>query len=176
MIPGFSKLQENIRVTPPESLGGNDGYMLRSWDDSSRSLREEVGITEYDFRIRQRGFMSDKRILGYFSELYEFRFVLQQLVRQQLTLRYRRTVFGYLWTLFIPLLMMSVTAVVFSTILKMDLKTNAIFLFSGMIPFIYFCTSVTQSGLSLIGNEALIKKIYIPKILYPLGFSVTLLF
>src|SRR3569833_3215961 len=117
MIPGFSKLQENIRVTPPESLGGNDGYMLRSWDDSSRSLREEVGITEYDFRIRQRGFMSDKRILVYFSELYEFRFVLQQLVRQQLTLRFRRTVFGYLWTLFNPLLMMSVTAVVFSTIL-----------------------------------------------------------
>jgi len=175
MIPGFSKLQENIRVTPPESLGGNDGYMLRSWDDSSRSLREEVGITEYDFRIRQRGFMSDKRILGYFSELYEFRFVLQQLVRQQLTLRYRRTVFGYLWTLFNPLLMMSVTAVVFSTILKMDLKTYAIFLFSGMIPFIYFSTSVTQSGQSLIGNEGLIKKIYIPKILFPLGISVTLL-
>src|SRR3569832_2880104 len=176
MIPGFSKLQENIRVTPPESLGGNDGYMLRSWDDSSRSLREEVGITEYDFRIRQRGFMSDKRILGYFSELYEFRFVLQQLVRQQLTLRYRRTVFGYLWTLFNPLLMMSVTAVVFSTIIKMDLKTYAIFLFSGMIPFIYFSTSVTQSGQSLIGNEGLIKIFFFFFFFFLFGFSVSFFF
>lgn len=119
--------------------------------------------------------MSGKRILGYLSELYEFRFVLHQLVRQQLTLRYRRTVFGYMWTLFNPLLMMSVTAVVFSTIFKMDLKTYAVFLFAGMIPFTYFSTSVTQSGQSLIGNEGLIKKIYIPKILFPLGISLAML-
>lgn len=119
--------------------------------------------------------MSDNRILGYLSEIYEFRFVLQQLVRQQLILRYRRTVFGYLWTLFNPLLMMSVTAVVFSTIFKMDLKTYAIFLFAGMIPFTFFSTSITQSGQSLIGNEGLIKKIYIPKLLFPLGISLALL-
>jgi len=119
--------------------------------------------------------MSDKKTLGYLSELYEFRNVLQQLVRQQLILRYRRTAFGYLWTLFNPLLMMSVTAIVFSTIFKMDLKTYAIFLFSGMIPFTYFSTSVTQSGQSLIMNEGLIKKIYIPRLHFPLGVSLALL-
>lgn len=119
--------------------------------------------------------MSDKGTLGYLLELYEFRNVLQQLVRQQLILRYRRTVFGYLWTLFNPLLMMSVTAIVFSTIFKMDLKTYAVFLFAGMIPFTFFSTSVTQSGQSLIGNEGLIKKIYIPKLLFPIGISLALL-
>jgi ABC-2 type transport system permease protein/lipopolysaccharide transport system permease protein len=101
--------------------------------------------------------------------------VLQQLVRQQLILRYRQTVFGYFWTLVNPLLMMSVTAVVFSTIFKMDLKTYAIFLFAGMIPFTFFSTAVTQSGQSLIGNESLIKRVYIPKLLFPLGISVALL-
>lgn len=119
--------------------------------------------------------MSDNKFFQYLSELYEFRFVLQQLVRQQLILRYRRTVFGYFWTLFNPLLMMSVTAIVFSTIFKMDLKTYAIFLFAGMIPFTFFSTSVTQSGQSLIGNEGLIKKVYIPKLIFPLGISVALL-
>lgn len=119
--------------------------------------------------------MSDNKFFQYLSELYEFRFVLQQLVRQQLILRYRRTVFGYFWTLFNPLLMMSVTAIVFSTIFKMDLKTYAVFLFAGMIPFSFFSTSVTQSGQSLIGNEGLIKKIYIPKLIFPLGISVALL-
>lgn len=102
--------------------------------------------------------MLPNRLLTYSSELYRFRFVLQQMISQQLTLRYRRTVLGYLWTLFNPLLMMSVTAVVFSTIFKMDLKTYAVFLFSGMIPFTCFSTIVTQSGQSLIGNEGLIKK------------------
>lgn len=119
--------------------------------------------------------MSGKNIYGYLSELYEYRYVLQQLVRQHLTLRYRRTFFGYLWTLFNPLLMMSVTALVFSTIFKMDLKTYAIFLFAGMIPFNYFSSSVTQSGQSLIMNEGLIKKVFIPKLHFPLGVSVALL-
>jgi ABC-type polysaccharide/polyol phosphate export permease len=119
--------------------------------------------------------MSNNKFTEYLSELYHFRFVLQQIIRQQLILRYRRTVFGYLWTLFNPLLMMSVTAIVFSTIFKMDLKSYAVFLFAGMIPFSFFSTSVTQSGQSLIGNEALIKKIYIPKLIFPLGICIALL-
>jgi ABC-type polysaccharide/polyol phosphate export permease len=71
--------------------------------------------------------------------------------------------------------MMSVTAVVFSTIFKMDLRTYAVFLFAGMIPFSFFSAAVTQSGQSLIGNEGLIKKIYIPKLLFPAGVTTALL-
>jgi ABC-type polysaccharide/polyol phosphate export permease len=111
----------------------------------------------------------------YAAEIREHRNILYQLVRQQITLRYRRTFLGYLWTLLNPLLMMSVTAVVFSAIFRMDLKTYAIFLFSGVIAFNLFATIVTQSGQSLIGNEQLIKKIYIPKILFPLAVSIALL-
>lgn len=119
--------------------------------------------------------MLDKNNQKHLSEIHEHRHVFYQLVRQQIILRYRRTIFGYLWTLLNPLLMMSVTAVVFSTIFNMDLKTYAIFLFSGVIAFNLFGTCVTQSGQSFIGNEGLIKKIYIPKILFPLAISTTLL-
>lgn len=111
----------------------------------------------------------------YINEIRLHPNVLAQLVRQQITLRYRRTFFGYLWTLFNPLLMMSVTAVVFSSIFKMDLKTYAVFLFSGVIAFNLFGTIVTQCGQSLVGNEQLIKKIYIPKLFFPLAVSITLL-
>ncbi|MGN2390431.1 ABC transporter permease [Pelomicrobium sp. G1] len=119
--------------------------------------------------------MPATKFLRFWHELYDARFILRELVRQQLILRYRRTVFGYFWTLFNPLLMMSVTAVVFSTIFKMDLKTYAIFLFAGMIPFTYFSSTVTQSGQALIGNEGLIKKIYIPRLLFPLSIAIALL-
>ncbi|PJD93159.1 MAG: hypothetical protein CK424_02940 [Legionella sp.] len=101
--------------------------------------------------------------------------ILYQLVRQQLILRYRRTFLGYLWTLFNPLLMMSVTSVVFSTIFKLDLKTYAVFLFSGMVAYNYFATCVAQTGQSLLGHEQLLKKIYVPKVLFPLSVSFTLL-
>jgi ABC-2 type transport system permease protein/lipopolysaccharide transport system permease protein len=109
------------------------------------------------------------------KELYKFGFVLQQLVRQQLILRYRRTALGYLWTLINPLLMMTVTAIVFSTLFKLELKTYAVFLFAGMIPWNCFNSSVVQSGASFINNEGLIKKIYLPKSLFPLSVSLGVL-
>ena len=108
-------------------------------------------------------------------EIREYRDVLTQLVRQFLTLRYRRTLLGYLWTLVNPLLMMSVTAVVFATLFKLDLATYAVFLFAGMVPWNFFSMSATQSCTSYIQNEGLIKKIYLPKIIFPLSLCLGML-
>lgn len=109
------------------------------------------------------------------KEINQFRFVLLQLIRQQLILRYRRTVFGYLWTLLNPILMMTVTAVVFSALFKVDLKTFAVFLFAGMIPWNCFNSMVTQSATAFISNEGLIKKIYLPKLVFPLSICLSVL-
>lgn len=112
---------------------------------------------------------------AFLPELYTSRNVLMQLVSQQLILRYRRTALGYLWTLVNPLLMMSVMALVFATLFKADLKSFAVFLFAGMIPWNFFSAVVTQSGVSFINNEGLIKKIYLPKAIFPLSISLALL-
>lgn len=108
-------------------------------------------------------------------EIYGSFNILRQLVKQQLILRYRRTVLGYLWTLVNPLLMMSLMALVFSTLFKAELKTFALVLFAGMIPWNFFSSVVTQSSLSFINNESLIKKIYIPKIIFPLSIAIAML-
>ncbi len=107
-------------------------------------------------------------------EAYAARAVLDQLVRQQLILRYRRTMLGYVWTLINPLMMMTVTAVVFSNLFKADLKTFTIFMFAGMIPWNCFNAMVIQSTTAFIHNEGLIKKIYLPKLLFPLGIALAL--
>lgn len=108
------------------------------------------------------------------TEVVAARTVLHQMVRQQLILRYRRTLLGYLWTLINPLLMMTVTAIVFANLFKADLKTFAIFMFAGMVPWNCFSAIVSQSASALISNEALIKKIYLPKLLFPLGIAISL--
>lgn len=110
-----------------------------------------------------------------FGELYDSRNVLSQLIAQQLILRYRRTALGFLWTLINPLLMMSVMAFVFATLFKADLKTFTVFLFAGMIPWNFFSSVVTQAGNSFINNEGLIKKIYLPKGIFPLSIAAALL-
>lgn len=111
---------------------------------------------------------------SFWIELYSTRDVIQQLIAQQLILRYRRTAMGYLWTLINPLLMMTVMALVFSAIFKADLKTFTIFLFTGMVPWNFFNSVVTQSALSFISNEGLIKKIYLPKLIFPLSLTIAL--
>lgn len=110
----------------------------------------------------------------FIGELFNSRSVLFQLISQQLILRYRRTALGYLWTLVNPLLMMSVMALVFSSLNKVDLKTFSVFLFTGMIPWNFFSSLVGQAGNSYINNEGLIKKIYLPKIIFPLSIAVAL--
>ncbi len=110
-----------------------------------------------------------------FSELSCSRNVLFQLISQQLILRYRRTALGYLWTLINPLLMMSVMALVFSSLFKADLRSFTVFLFAGMIPWNFFNAVVTQSGTAFINNEGLIKKIYLPKVIFPLSVALALL-
>ncbi len=109
------------------------------------------------------------------AELYASRNILFRLVAQQLILRYRRTALGFLWTLINPLIMMSVMALVFSQLFKVDLKTFAIALFAGMIPWNFFSSVVSQSTTAYINNEGLIKKIYIPKMIFPLSIACGLL-
>lgn len=101
--------------------------------------------------------------------------ILWQFVRQYLVLRYRRTVLGYFWTLLNPILMMSVTALVFANLFGMPLKEYAVFLFAGMIPWTCFSSIVVQCSASLINNEGLIRKIYLPRIIFPLSISLGVL-
>ena len=108
-------------------------------------------------------------------ELKSFSFVLRQLVQQHLTLRYRRTALGYIWTLINPILMMSVTAVIFATLFKIELKTYAVFLFAGMIPWNCFSSAIIQSSAAYTNNEGLIKKIYLPKSLFPMSVTIAVL-
>jgi len=114
-------------------------------------------------------------ITRHVRESHQYRDVLWQLVRQFLTLRYRRTLLGYVWTLVNPLLMMMVTAVVFATLFKLELASYTVFLFAGMIPWNFFSMSVTQSCSSFIQNEGLIKKIYLPKLIFPMSLLLGML-
>lgn len=108
------------------------------------------------------------------AEFLKCRPIMSQLIRQQMTLRYRRTFLGYFWTLVNPLMMILIMGIVFSALFNEDLFQFTAFLFAGMIPWNFINGVVSQSGSAYIANEGLIKKIYIPKIIFPLSIVVTL--
>ena len=113
-------------------------------------------------------------ILDVVLELHNYRSVLIQLIRQYLRLKYRRTVFGYFWTLINPILMLFVLGIVFSSLLKVEFFNFILILFAGLLPWNMFSQTIIQSLTTYLNNEDLIKKIYIPKILFPVSVSVAI--
>lgn len=112
-------------------------------------------------------------MLKFFTDTIKYNQVLKQLVHQQITMRYRRTIFGFFWTLLNPLLNMAIISVVFSLVMRFQIHEYAIFLFSAMIPWAIFSASLSQSATALLANEHLFKKVYLPKQLFVLSTVVS---
>lgn len=74
-----------------------------------------------------------------------------------------------------PLLTMGASTVIFGTLFKADLKTFAVYLFAGFIPWNCFNNILIQTSNSLLVNEGLMKKIAFPKIIFPIAVSISVL-
>lgn len=89
--------------------------------------------------------------------------LLYELVLRDIKIKYRRSILGVLWTVLNPLLMMLILYVVFSKLFRFDIENYAIYVMSGQVVFNYFQTSTSDAMMAVLGNAALIKKIYLPK-------------
>lgn len=110
---------------------------------------------------------------NFILELYKYRFLIHELVIRDIKKKYRRSVLGVLWSILNPLLMMTVTAMVFSTLFRFDIKNYPLYLLVGQILFTFYSESTSFAMSSIIDNSGLIRKIYIPKYLFPLSRVVS---
>ena len=104
--------------------------------------------------------------------LYKYKFLINQLVSRDFKTKYKRSVFGILWSFLNPLLTMIVQFIVFSTIFKVDTQNYPVYLISGVVCYGFFNECTTMCLNSISGNYRLITKVYIPKYIFP--FSKTL--
>jgi ABC-type polysaccharide/polyol phosphate export permease len=106
-----------------------------------------------------------------FNKLNELRFIkfaLTSFVVNNLRRRYQRSVLGFAWSLLSPLLMMIVLTTVFSLLFHRDPRSYGIFVFTGMVPWQFMSESIAAGCTAITGAEAFMKKVYIPKIFFPL--------
>src|SRR5689334_24730578 len=101
-------------------------------------------------------------------QLVRFWPVLQNMVVQELRVRYQRSMLGFLWTLLNPILMMATLTLVFSQLMDAEWKEYSVYLFAGMVPWGLLSSVVVDCSTCIIANEALICKIYLPKLVFPL--------
>lgn len=103
------------------------------------------------------------------KEFRQYSNLFSELVRKGIKLKYRRSYLGVLWSMVEPLLTMIVLTLVFGTLLGHNEKSFPVYILTGRLMYTLFSQSTTSALKSIRQNEAMIKKVYVPKYLYPLA-------
>jgi len=112
-----------------------------------------------------------------FADLFRSRFLLKLLVAKELKVRYRGSVLGLLWSYVKPGVQFIVFYVALGVFLGLErspgnpegLSNYAIYLFSGIVLINFFTEALGNASRSIVGNGGLIKKIYLPRQLFPVA-------
>lgn len=101
-------------------------------------------------------------------QIVKFRALVWALVQRHLILRYRGSVLGFLWTLLNPLCLMLVYVLVFKFYVRFEAVQNyAVFVFCGLLPWIWTTTSINESTVSIVNSGHLITKSLFPPHILP---------
>lgn len=103
------------------------------------------------------------------SHFIKYKPLIKELVSRDLKVKYRRSFLGYVWSVLNPLLMMALQTVIFSYMFRNDILNYPLYLISGNVLFTLFNESANMGLTSIIYNATLIKKVYIPKFIFPLS-------
>lgn len=101
--------------------------------------------------------------------LIKYQWLLKELVAGDLKIKYRKSVLGYLWSILNPLLMMTILTLVFSNMFRFDIENYPVYLLTGQLMFTFFAESTNMAMNSILSGAALIKKVYLPKYIFPIS-------
>ncbi len=131
-------------------------------DVASRTFREETSVAGLPI-----GTLEELRdIRGHAGLLYE-------LVHRDLTVRYKRSVLGFLWTMLHPLLLMLIFVVVFSTMFRFQTQHYETYFLSAYIAWNFFSQTVVTAMTSVAWNGPLMKRVRVPPSIFTLATVVS---
>jgi lipopolysaccharide transport system permease protein len=103
-----------------------------------------------------------------------YRYLLSNLVRRDLKVRYRNSLLGVLWSLLNPLLMMLVFSLIFAKLIpREDIRQYAVFFLVGLLPWNFFTGSLMGGTTSITGSTQLVKKVHFPRVLLPAASTIS---
>lgn len=110
--------------------------------------------------------LKDNEVLQNFSK---YSFLLRELVKRDISGKYKDSTLGLLWSLLNPFLSMIVLTMVFSLIFSGSIEYFPVYLLSGKLVFDLFANASTGCMNSIKNNSEIIKKIYVPKYMFSVG-------
>lgn len=105
----------------------------------------------------------------YIHNFLLYKDLLKELVRRDVKTKYRRSVLGILWSVLNPLGMMIIMSIVFSHVFRANIENFPVYLMCGQLIFNFFNEASTIAMSAILGNSSLIKKVYVPKYLFPVS-------
>lgn len=111
----------------------------------------------------------------YWRDLWRYRELFYFLAWRDILIRYKQTLVGASWAVIRPLLTMVVLTVVFGRLAGMPSEgvPYPILVFTAVLPWQFFATAVAECGTSLVTNQALVSKVYFPRITIPASSVIT---
>lgn len=107
-------------------------------------------------------------------ELIESSNLLWNLVRRDLTVRYKRSVIGFFWTMLHPLILMVILTIVFSQIFRFEgIEHYEVYFLSAYLVFGFFAQTTVQSMTSLSWNGMLLKRVRVPKSVFAISTTLS---
>lgn len=101
------------------------------------------------------------------------RFLFEELVKRDFTLKYKRTVLGMVWSILSPLATLLIMWLVFKDILGSNIDHFAIYMFIGQVVFSFFNDATMQGMTSLLDNAGIFTKVNIPKYMFLLSKNIS---
>jgi lipopolysaccharide transport system permease protein len=112
---------------------------------------------------------SAKVVMDTAGELWTYRELFYFLAWRDVKVRYKQTALGIAWAILQPFLTMVVFTLLFGKLAGMPSEgmPYPVFYFGALLPWMYFSTTLTNSGNSLVANAHLITKVYFPRLILP---------
>ncbi|WP_296873766.1 ABC transporter permease [uncultured Methanobrevibacter sp.] len=101
-----------------------------------------------------------------FDTLSEKKFLLKQLVKRDLTSKYKDSVLGILWSFLNPLFIMLVFTAIFSMLFGRQIENYPVYFLSGRVIYDFYNSATKGAMQSIRSNANLLKKIYVPKYMF----------
>ncbi|MDR3349853.1 MAG: ABC transporter permease [Acidaminococcales bacterium] len=112
-------------------------------------------------------------MIGRIREILRFREMVKSFVRKELRTRYKGSFLGFLWTFINPLAQLAVYTIVSPYILRVREDNYAMFLFVALLPWGYFTGTLTGGCGVILAHSSLVDKVYFPREILPLAFSLS---
>ena len=96
-------------------------------------------------------------------------FLLRQLVKRNLTTKYKDSFLGIIWSFLNPLLIMIVFTVIFSLLFRRQIHNYPVYFLTGRVIYDFFVAGTRGAMNSIRGNRGILTKIFVPRYMFAMS-------